>query len=98
MLCPFRSLDRCPQVSPTVKAPVHRARDNGRPHIRSKKTTAFPLEGTTNLPGLQDAVSALNTLQSNFTVVDAVRKSGRGMNKNAIPEMIEWCQRIGYEV
>ncbi|KAF2721827.1 FolC bifunctional protein [Polychaeton citri CBS 116435] len=43
------------------------------------------------------AVTALNTLQSNFSIVDAIRKSGRGMNKNAIPEMIEWCRRIGYE-
>jgi hypothetical protein len=30
--------------------------------------------------------------------VDAIRKSGRGMNKQAIPEMIEWCHKIGYEV
>ncbi|GAB7355800.1 hypothetical protein MBLNU459_g6477t1 [Dothideomycetes sp. NU459] len=43
------------------------------------------------------AVAALNTLQSNFSVVDAIRKSGRGMNKNAIPEMIEWVRRLGYE-
>ncbi|KAJ9627021.1 hypothetical protein H2203_003481 [Taxawa tesnikishii (nom. ined.)] len=43
------------------------------------------------------AVAALNTLQSNFSIVDAIRKSGRGMNKNAIPEMIEWCRKIGYE-
>ena len=44
------------------------------------------------------AVAALNTLQSNFSVVDAIRKSGRGMNKNAIPEMIDWVRQIGYEV
>lgn len=47
---------------------------------------------------LQAAVAALNTLQSNFSIVDAIRKSGRGMNKQAIPEMIEWCRKIGYEV
>lgn len=46
----------------------------------------------------QAAVTALNTLQSNFSIVDAIRKSGRGMNKNAIPEMIEWFQKAGYEV
>ena len=46
----------------------------------------------------QDAVAALNTLQSNFTVVDAIRKSGRSMNRQAIPEMISWCKRIGYQV
>ena len=45
-----------------------------------------------------DAVSALNMLQSNFAIVDKIRKSGRGMNKEAIPEMIEWCRKIGYEV
>ena len=44
------------------------------------------------------AVAALNTLQSNFSVVDAIRKSGRGMNKSAIPEMIDWVRKIGYEV
>ncbi|ORY00443.1 Mur ligase [Clohesyomyces aquaticus] len=43
------------------------------------------------------AVAALNTLQSNFSIVDAIRKSGKGMNKQAIPEMIEWCRRIGYQ-
>ncbi|KAF2632575.1 FolC bifunctional protein [Macroventuria anomochaeta] len=43
------------------------------------------------------AVAALNMLQSNFAIVDAIRKSGRGMNKAAIPEMIEWCSKIGYK-
>ncbi|KAI2478851.1 Folylpolyglutamate synthase [Pyrenophora tritici-repentis] len=43
------------------------------------------------------AVAALNTLQSNFSIVDAIRKSGRGMNKQAIPEMLEWCRKLGYE-
>ena len=47
---------------------------------------------------LQDAVAALNTLQSNFAIVDAIRKSGRSLNQNAIPEMVEWCRRMGYEV
>ncbi|KAL1965908.1 hypothetical protein VTN77DRAFT_5041 [Rasamsonia byssochlamydoides] len=45
----------------------------------------------------EDAIVALNSLQSNFAIVDAIRKSGRGMNQQAIPEMIEWCRRIGYE-
>ncbi|KAL2439114.1 Folylpolyglutamate synthase [Exophiala dermatitidis] len=45
----------------------------------------------------QDAVAALNTLQSNFAIVDAIRKSGRKMNEQAIPEMQEWCRKIGYE-
>jgi hypothetical protein len=44
------------------------------------------------------AVAALNTLQSNFSIVDAIRKSGKGMNQNAIPEMIDWVKKTGYEV
>jgi hypothetical protein len=44
------------------------------------------------------AVAALNTLQSNFSIVNAIRKSGKGMNQNAIPEMIEWVKKSGYEV
>jgi len=52
----------------------------------------------TRLTQSQAAVAALNTLQSNFSIVDAIRKSGRGMNKNAIPEMIEWVNKLGYEV
>ena len=50
------------------------------------------------LISFQDAVAALNTLQSNFSIVDAVRKSGQGMNKQSIPEMIEWCRKLGYQV
>lgn len=46
----------------------------------------------------QDAITALNSLQSNFAIVDAIRKSGMGMNKMAIPEMIDWCQKLGYQV
>ncbi|MCJ1224747.1 Folylpolyglutamate synthetase [Toensbergia leucococca] len=44
-----------------------------------------------------DAVAALNTLQTNFAVIDAFRKSGGNANAQAIPETIEWCRRIGYE-
>ncbi|OQU95689.1 hypothetical protein CLAIMM_01868 [Cladophialophora immunda] len=44
-----------------------------------------------------DAVTSLNTLQSNFAIVDAVRKSGGRLNELSIPEMIEWCRKIGYK-
>lgn len=50
------------------------------------------------LTSLQDAVAALNTVQSNYAIVNAIRTSGRSLNKQAIPEMIEWCRKIGYEV
>lgn len=42
-------------------------------------------------------MTCLNTLQSNFAIVDAIRKSGRKLNEQAIPEMVEWCRKIGYE-
>ena len=44
-----------------------------------------------------DAVASLNTLQSNFAIVDAIRKSGQAMNEQAISEMQQWCRKIGYE-
>lgn len=44
-----------------------------------------------------DAVNALNTLQSNFATIDAIRKSGGKANNQAIPEMLEWARRCGYK-
>ncbi|QGA19397.1 hypothetical protein EYB26_007086 [Talaromyces marneffei] len=44
-----------------------------------------------------EAISSLNTLQSNFAIVNAFRQSGGAKNRYAIPEMIEWCRKIGYE-
>ncbi|KAG0042713.1 Folylpolyglutamate synthetase [Gryganskiella cystojenkinii] len=43
-----------------------------------------------------DAVDKLNGLQTNFAVLDAVRKSGGSSNKNALPEMIDFVVRSGY--
>lgn len=45
----------------------------------------------------KDAIQALNTLQSNFATIDAVRKSGINRNSMLMPEMIEWVRRIGYK-
>ncbi|OJD19936.1 hypothetical protein AJ78_00130 [Emergomyces pasteurianus Ep9510] len=45
----------------------------------------------------EDAILALNSLQSNFAIVNAIRQAGPNMNFRAIPEMIEWCQKIGYQ-
>ncbi|KAI9807880.1 MAG: hypothetical protein M1825_005186 [Sarcosagium campestre] len=44
-----------------------------------------------------EAVAALNTLQSNHATLEAIRRSGRSMNTEAIPEMIEWCRKAGYD-
>ncbi|KAK5729123.1 hypothetical protein LTR15_002264 [Elasticomyces elasticus] len=43
------------------------------------------------------AVQALNSLQSNFSAVEAIRKQGPGWNQRALPEMRSWVRRIGYE-
>lgn len=44
------------------------------------------------------AVQALNSLQSNFAAVEAIRKSGKTSNNAALPAMRDWVRRIGYEV
>ena len=45
----------------------------------------------------KDAIAALNSLQSNFATIDAVRKSGINRTSMLMPEMIEWVRRIGYK-
>ncbi|KIP12703.1 hypothetical protein PHLGIDRAFT_123796 [Phlebiopsis gigantea 11061_1 CR5-6] len=43
-----------------------------------------------------DAVDHLNSLQSNAATLDAVRASGGRLSTTAIPEMLEYLNRIGY--
>lgn len=43
-----------------------------------------------------DAINALNSLQSNYANIMAVRESGVRKNEMAILEMVEWTRRIGY--
>ncbi|KAI9766581.1 MAG: Folylpolyglutamate synthetase [Geoglossum simile] len=44
-----------------------------------------------------DAIAALNTLQTNFATNALIRESRRAANEQAIPEMIEWLRRVGYQ-
>ena len=44
----------------------------------------------------KDAVTALNTLQTNHAILAAIRQSGGRLNSQAIPEMREWVSRVGY--
>ena len=44
----------------------------------------------------RDAVDSLNSLQSNAATLEAVRASGGRLSEFAIPEMVEYLQRIGY--
>ncbi|GAK66085.1 folC bifunctional protein [Moesziomyces antarcticus] len=43
-----------------------------------------------------DAIEALNSLQSNAATIEALRKSGGRLLDFAIPEMVEYLERIGY--
>ncbi|KAF9451644.1 FolC bifunctional protein [Macrolepiota fuliginosa MF-IS2] len=45
----------------------------------------------------RDAIDHLNSLQSNAAVLDAVRASGGRSSEFAIPEMLEYLERIGYK-
>ncbi|EAS30042.3 FolC protein [Coccidioides immitis RS] len=44
-----------------------------------------------------DAIVALNSLQSNYSIVQKIRKSGGRMNEQAMTEMVEWCEKVGYK-
>jgi hypothetical protein len=46
----------------------------------------------------QDAVDHLNSLQSNAETLNAIHASGSNLNELAIPEMLEFLERIGYIV
>ncbi|KAF8897674.1 Mur ligase [Infundibulicybe gibba] len=46
----------------------------------------------------KNAIELLNSLQSNAATLEAVRASGGRLSEFAIPEMIEYLQRIGYNV
>ncbi|GES62489.1 FolC bifunctional protein [Aspergillus terreus] len=47
----------------------------------------------------EDAITALNSLQTNFAIVQEVAKSVSrvDMNLRSIPETVEWLRRIGYK-
>ena len=49
---------------------------------------------------VQDAITALNSLQTNFAITEEIRKSQSrdDINKLSIPEAIEWLRRLGYQV
>ena len=43
-----------------------------------------------------DALSLLDKLQSNRSIVNSISTSTRDMNQDAIPEMLNWTRRAGY--
>ncbi|KAK6512465.1 Folylpolyglutamate synthetase [Arthrobotrys musiformis] len=47
--------------------------------------------------GTQDAITALNSFQSNFAALEALRKNPGYSSQNSLPEMAEWFRRAGYK-
>lgn len=45
-----------------------------------------------------EALTLLDTLQSNREIVSQVQSSNRDMNQDAIPEMLAWVRKAGYAV
>ncbi|KAG1892313.1 FolC bifunctional protein [Suillus subluteus] len=52
---------------------------------------------TAPIPTYRDAIDALNSLQTNAAILEAVRAAGVGLNPNAISEMIDYLRRVGLE-
>lgn len=46
--------------------------------------------------GYSEAISCLNSLQSNAAVIEQIRLSGGKLNELAMPEFIEYLQVLGY--
>ncbi|CAG8452048.1 16991_t:CDS:2, partial [Racocetra fulgida] len=44
------------------------------------------------------AVECLNSLQTNAAIIEAINKTGGSANSRSLPEMREFCRKIGYEV
>ncbi|KAG0709773.1 Mur ligase [Suillus ampliporus] len=70
--------------------------------IHTQKRSRFHLHGrrmsTAPTPTYKDAIDALNSLQTNAAVLEAVRAAGVMLNPNAILEMIDYLRRVGLEL
>ncbi|KAG5437231.1 hypothetical protein PCANB_001023 [Pneumocystis canis] len=47
---------------------------------------------------MKDAINALNTLQTNLNTIKVIERSRGNLNKQSLPQMIEWLDRIGYKI
>lgn len=63
-------------------------------HCFSTLARMAPLQDTRTY---SEALRLLDSLQSNRTVVSAVSDASRDMNQDAMPEMLEWTRKAGYE-
>jgi hypothetical protein len=69
------------------------------PSIFTATTTTTPLiRRAMATRSYAEAIDRLNSLQSNAATLEAVRASGGRLSDFAIPEMVEYLGRIGYQV
>lgn len=67
------------------------------PFSLRKRFRQFEMKPMSTL-SYRDAVSCLNSLQSNAATLEAIRASGGRLSNFAISEMLEYLERIGYQV
>ena len=67
---------------------------------KMERTYSVSTSTSTNFARLtaQDALDCLNSLQSNYQTIQAFMKSGGNKSDRAIPEMLDYTSRIGYQV
>ncbi|RUP45556.1 Mur ligase [Jimgerdemannia flammicorona] len=71
------------------------SRANPRYILRAIPTRLF---STAMARNYADAIDKINGLQTNASILEALRKAGPRMNSQSLPEMCEYVRRIGYEV
>ena len=76
-----------------LRLPIQIANRTPKPTLIS-----FVLRRAMSNRSYKDAIDLLNTLQSNAATLNTIKASGGRTNHLAIPEMIEYLERIGYKV
>lgn len=70
----------------------------------AKRASSFRLRFSTTTTSISpehnygEALALLDSLQSNRSVVSTISNASRNINQDAIPEMLEWTRKAGYEV
>ena len=61
-------------------------------------STTLPILSSSKGRSYADAITLLDSLQSNRTIASSICHSSRDLNQDAIPEMLEWTRKAGYDV
>ena len=68
------------------------------PHFSQRFSTTAQIMIPATGRSYVDAIALLDTLQSNHAIVSSISEASRDMNLNAIPEMLDWTRKAGYDV